>query len=221
MLVNTAHVGTEKTHLALEKQQFADLRHARGKLRAAHARMQEGGMNRIQDRIQHLQPVAAVIGTVRLQYLAFDLERIVNRKFRYLFDRPEIGKDQSTIFLHRVGPEAGFALDQLLNIFRLSRNLDNAAIDIEQPAVITAANSVFFADAELHRRAPVRTLLVHQAVAPGFITKQDQFLTEHPDEFRHIGDLARQRDRLPVAAQVFTAIAATRSSSLSPRCATP
>jgi len=39
-----------------------------------------------------------------------------------------------------------------------------------------------------------------------------QFLAEHPDQFRHIAYLARQRDRLPITAQVFTAAATGRGS---------
>jgi hypothetical protein len=51
----------------------------------------------------------------------------------------------------------------------------------------------------------MRALLVHQAVTPRLVAKQDKLLAEHFDQLRHIFHFAGQRDRLPVTAQVFTA----------------
>jgi hypothetical protein len=45
---------------------------------------------------------------------------------------------------------------------------------------------------------------VDQAIATGAIAKQHQFLAEHMNQLRHISDLTRQCDRLPVAPQVFS-----------------
>ena len=56
----------------------------------------------------------------------------------------------------------------------------------------------------------MRALPVHQAVAPGAVTKQHQVLAKDLYQSRYIGDLTRQRDRLPVTAQVFAAGAAGR-----------
>ncbi len=93
--------------------------------------MQKTGMDRIENRVQHLQPVALVVGSIWHQRLTFDFERIVNRKLGHIFDRPQVGKYQSAVFLYRVGTERGLVLDQVGNLLRLAGYLENAAIDIE------------------------------------------------------------------------------------------
>jgi hypothetical protein len=83
MFVDAPHIGTKEAHLAFIEQQFTQLTHAFRELRTTHARVQKTGMDRIEYRIQYLQPVAVVIGPVGHQGLTLDFERVIHREFRH------------------------------------------------------------------------------------------------------------------------------------------
>src|SRR5262245_43303764 len=86
--------------------------------------------------------------------------------------------------LVRLGPHTG-------GIFCLVRQvglIEAIAVDVELPAVISAADSVILIAAEKQRRQAVRAAMIHDADTAGRVAERDQLLTEqHQTHLRAVG----------------------------------
>src|SRR5262249_60854603 len=66
--------------------------------------------------------------------------------------------------------------------------IEAIAVDVELPAVISAAESVILIAAEKHRRQAVREAMIHDADTAGRVAERDQLLTEqHQTHLRAVG----------------------------------
>ena len=86
---------------------------------------------------------------------------------------------------------------------RLGRHVDAVAGDVELPAVVDAAQALFFVAAEEHRGAAVRAGVLHQADRAGRRAEGDQVLAQQLDaQRRAVGrrQLVRADRRHPVLA---------------------
>jgi hypothetical protein len=60
---------------------------------------------------------------------------------------------------------------------RLAGSLENAAIHVEQPAVITAPDPSFGNQAELQRGSPVRTMQLQESNGAPEVAEHDEILS--------------------------------------------
>jgi hypothetical protein len=87
----------------------------------------------------------------------------------------------------------------------LAGRLEDASVDVEEPAVIAAADAALGDDAVLERRAAMGAVLVQEADVPREVAEDHQILAQDPDCQRQIGQLRCHRDRMPEAAHVLAA----------------
>src|SRR5262249_4182808 len=79
------------------------------------------------------------------------------------------------------------------------------AVDVVHPAVIAAAQTALERDPELERRPAMRAVQVQHADAAAAIAKDHEILTQNAHSQRRRHEIARERDRLPEAAQILAA----------------
>src|SRR5882757_6034115 len=160
--------------------------------------------------LEMLQPVArrdddaaaADRGIVGLDELArpHHLEALVARQHRLLLGWAEIGEDQAVALLDRI---AGLAHALALRAGRvgLAGHLQAVAFDVEQPAVIAAADAALLDLAVVQSRAAMAAARIDQARSPLPVTEQDQLLAQHLHRPRHRTCIGAHAHRMPVAAQ--------------------
>src|ERR687892_234044 len=97
----------------------------------------------------------------------------------------------------------------------LGRLLETSSVAIVFPAVIRAANAFLIDASKSERGASMRTMLADKTVPTLFIPVDNQFFAEKLDRLDRflIGQLSGRRDRVPVAAQQFSARRAAPDSS--------
>src|SRR6202011_5648485 len=88
---------------------------------------------------------------------------------------------------------------------RLARRVDDRAVHIVVPAVIAAAYAALGDAAEFERGAAMAAMAVKNADPAAAVAKDDELLAEYVDGERHIGELAGEGDRLPIAPHHLTA----------------
>ena len=169
--------------------------------------MEKRRVHRVDDRIQHLQPVAGETADIGHHRHARDLVGVVDREWRNLRERTHVGEDQALVFAHRIGAlaQARARLLGALAVRRLARRLEDAAVHVEQPAVVAAADAALLADAVFERGLAVAAIEVKEPVAPGLVAEEDEILAHHPDPLRQIGNLGGDRDGMPEATQILAA----------------
>src|ERR1044071_8114107 len=99
-------------------------------------------------------------------------------------------------------------------VFRLSRLLQTTAAPIVQPAVIAAANAVFFHAPKLERCATMRAVKIKKT-EPFGVAEKNEFLSQQSD-FRRCSlrlHFFGKAYRPPVAAQHFAGRRTGRDSS--------
>ena len=122
--------------------------------------------------LEMLQPVAGrnddaaaadrrIVGLDELA-LAHHFQALVARQHRLLLGRAEIGEDQAVTLLDRI-PGLAHALALRARRVGLARHLQAMAFDVEQPAVIAAADAALFDLAVVQRGAAMRAARHHQA----------------------------------------------------------
>jgi hypothetical protein len=163
----------------------------------------------VQHVLEMLEPVAgrdgvaaaADAGVVGVQEFALveDFQAFVARQHRFLLGRPHVGEDQAVLFAHRV-PGLTHTVAEAATL-RFAGLLQAAAFDVEQPAVVAAADAALLDLAVVERGPAMRAARVHQPRPAGLVTEQDQVLAQDPHFARHLRGVRRQPDRVPVAAQ--------------------
>ena len=204
VIANPPRGGAEEAgFLAFVKLDFTKLAEPVGKLVA----VQKRGMHRVNDGVQHLNPVAVKSHYVGRHHHIRQLKGVVHRKRRQRFGRAAVRKDQALVLAHRIGAEA-FAPPDFFGrrrAFGFARNFEYGAVYVKQPAVITTADSPRFAVAEFQRGAPVRAFFMHQPDAPAEVAEQYQFLPQDADQFGPLAQFAGDKYRVPVTPQVLAA----------------
>src|SRR5262249_38660815 len=84
---------------------------------------------------------------------------------------------------------------------RLARLLQAAAFNVEQPAMVAAADAALLDLAVVERRAAMAAARIDQARPAGAVAEQDQLLAEHLDGARRGSGVGRHAHGMPVAAQ--------------------
>src|SRR5439155_23953852 len=116
---------------------------------------------------------------------------------------PLIGKDQPGVIVHGIGAVAEPVLQGAAG--RLAGGLEDRAADIEEPAVIAAADALVADQAELERGAAMRAMQFEETDGAGFVAERDEVLTENAQPPRDLAQFAGEDDRLPKAPQIFAA----------------
>src|SRR5262249_13136743 len=104
-----------------------------------------------------LKPVALPHGRgAGVKLVTWQLKGIQKREDRPPFRGSHVGKDQPAVFVQRVSAMKEPVLKRAVSGF--SRCLKDCAIDIEQPTVIAASDTLFADQPKLKRGAPVRAV---------------------------------------------------------------
>src|ERR1700749_1202006 len=82
--------------------------------------------------------------------------------------------------------------------------LQAVTLGVEFPAVIAAADAVFFDLAVIERRAAMAATRVQQACTSPAVPEKNQILAQHAHLLRHGRHRVRYANRMPVTAQILT-----------------
>ena len=145
-------------------------------------------------------PIERVVGLDELAVVHL-FQAFVARQHRLLLGWSHIGEDQPVELLYRVPGLAHLVLE--LAAVGLAGLFEAAALGVELPAVIAAADAVLLDLAIIERGAAVAAAGVEQAGAAMPVAEQDEILTERADFSGNIGGVARKADRVPIAPQQF------------------
>ena len=95
--------------------------------------------------VVHLQPVAWHVEQIGDHFVAGQLECVADRKLGLKLRRTHIGEHDALVFEGRVGAMTKRVADWA--VIGLARRLQDRTVDVEQPAMITAADAMFGDDA--------------------------------------------------------------------------
>ena len=121
------------------------------------------------------------------------------RHRRWGLPRPHVGPDDPSAVDAGIGGGTDAGLE--VGVLRLVRHIEAAALGVELPAVVDAAQTTFFVSPEEQRCAAVRTEVGHQADLAGAVPEADQLLAEqhHPHGVAvWLGELGREHRGDPV-----------------------
>src|SRR5215831_11786748 len=114
--------------------------------------MEEGEMRRVHTVFLHLQPVARPdIARTGHELVSRQIISIKDGEGRLLVRRPYVGEHQPTILVDRIGTMIEAVFQRALRW--LSRRLEDLAVNIKEPAVITAPNPLLGDQTKLQRGA--------------------------------------------------------------------
>ena len=137
-----------------------------GELVAARDGVQERGVDRVHAVVLDLQPVAGKHELARrLEREARQVERVIERKRRPAIRRTHVGEDEAGELMRRVRALAEPVPERARRW--LARRLEDPAVHVEHPSVITAADAALADQAELERGPPVRAVSLEQARPAG------------------------------------------------------
>ena len=141
--------------------------------------MQESVVHRIRAIFDNLHPVARHAHPKGHHLVVlWVIHAIVGWEFRQVVNGPHVGKDQTLPLTNWIG-----ALREIVFSFArfwLRWSVQNGAIDIKVPTVITTANASLSNNAKLKRRAAVHTVAVQEPKPRGLVTKNHQILAKQP-----------------------------------------
>jgi hypothetical protein len=171
--------------------------------------VQDDDMIGIDDILEMLQPVAghdlrasaadaAVVGIDEFARVE-DFQALVARQHRLLPGWAHISEDQPIKFLHGIPRLAHAVAEQAA--FGFAGLLQAATFDVEQPAMIAAADAALLDLAVIERGAAMRAAGLYQSRAAGLVAKQDQVFPEHTDLAWRLRGMRAQSDGMPIAAQ--------------------
>ncbi len=149
------------------------------------------------------------------------LDEIVARQHRHSIERSHVREDQTAVFPTGIPGLPDAILVGAVG--RLARLIETSAFDIEQPAVIAAANAALFGSAVVERRSAVAAMLVEEPGTTLAIAKQNQILAEHSNALRQLAERG-QSDGLPESPKELAASRAgtdLRHLCIVGRCRTP
>jgi hypothetical protein len=167
--------------------------------------VQEGEVRGVERAFHRLRPVALLqpltdVAVRRRQH--GDLE--LRQRLRHALARAEVCPDQLARLARRIGLDGNLAVVRRAR--RHIRHLDAAAFHVVFPAVVDAPDAALLVPAVEQIGAAVRTRGLDQADAPLRVAECQELLAEDFRPQRRavgLGQLARERDRKPVATQVF------------------
>src|SRR4029077_984598 len=113
----------------------------------------------------------------------------------------EVREDEPTELVDRIGALPHALAEPAPR--RVPRLLEPAAVDVEDPAVIAAAEAALERDGELERRAAMRAVEMEHADARAAVAEDHQILAEDAHAPRRPVEVARERDRLPSSRPEF------------------
>ena len=92
-----------------------------------------------------------------------------------------------------------------LRVGRLARGLEDPAVDVEQPAVIAAANAALADDPVFERSPAMAAMPVQHADASRPVAEHDEVFAHDPRRAGQVREVAGQRHGVPELAQVLPA----------------
>ena len=163
--------------------------------------VQEHGVERIHGIFLRVQPVALVRKGEGDEPDARHLEEIEVWLVRDQVGRAHVGPDHAVDLGRRIGTVKETVLQS--RIGRFARCFQDGAVDVEQPAVIAAADAPLGDDAVLQRGAPMAAVPVHDAGPPRLVPEGDEVLAERLHRLGQVGEMIRQADGQPEASEVL------------------
>ena len=141
---------------------------------------------------------ARVVGIDELSVVE-DLQRVIARQDGLPLGRAHVGEEQTVALLHRI-PRLAHEV-AVAPAVRFARLLQAVSLDVEQPAVIAAAEPALLDLAVVERGPAVRAACVDEPGAARPVAEEDQVLAEDPYRPGRGPGVSDQTDRVPVAAQ--------------------
>ncbi len=169
------------------------------------ATVQERDVARIDAAFQRLQPVAFLAALGGEALAGRHGGKLPFRQRRLQFGRAHVDPDHTAALDQRVGLELDFVAIAALT--RLRRDIDALAVNVVFPAVVRAADAVFFIAAKPQRHAAVGTKLVDHAQPALRVAEREQALRQQLQPDRRtvgLGQLLGQQRGQPVAAKQLT-----------------
>ncbi len=195
--VDHARLGAEPVELGHDAE-------GGGELVAARQRVQERGVHRVHAVVLHLQPVARQreLGR-RHQGVPRHVEGIVEWKRGPSIGRAQVREHEAAELVGRIGALPHALAEPAAR--GLARRLQAPPVDVEDPAVVAAAQPALERDAELERGPAVRAVQMQDAGARAPVAEDHQVLAEDAHAARWPVEIARERDRLPESPEIFAA----------------
>jgi len=117
--------------------------------------------------------------------------------------RPHIGEDQPPVLIHRICAVKETVLERAVS--RLAGRLEDPTVDVEEPAVIAAADSVLADQTEFERGAAVWAVQFKETDGAVLVAECDEILAQDAQPFWQIAQILGEDHRLPEAPQILAA----------------
>lgn len=127
-------------------------------MRPRHPRVEKHAVERIHRVLGDLQPIAGIVNGVGNEVVIGQLEGIQYGEVGLVLGRPEIGEDQAFVFKCRVSAVTESVPNR--TVLGLARCLEDAAVNVVEPAVVAAADTTLGENAVFERSAPMTAVLV-------------------------------------------------------------
>ena len=176
-----------------------------GELHTRDAGVEKYRVHRVHHVLVQLQPVARMPEREGDQAVVGLLVGVEVRERRNAPRRSQVREDETAELSCRVRALRDGVPDRAL--VRLARGLEDHPVDVEQPAVVAAADPALRDDAELERRSAVAAVPVQDPDPALQIAEHDEVLAQDAHRERYVAELRGERHRLPVTAKQL----ATRS----------
>ena len=147
-------------------------------------------MDRVHDVVMDLKPVAREPESVGHHAVVGLIVSVVDGKLGLFVRWSEVGEYKPLVFERRISTVTQGVLE--LAVGRLTRGLEDAAIGIKQPAVVTAAQAAFRNDAVLERCAAMAAMPVENTDVRRFVPEGHEILAQDANGKGQIGKLLRQ-----------------------------
>src|SRR5262245_26881391 len=140
-------------------------------------------MGRVHTVFLDLKPVALPESRGASEELvAWQVKGIQKWEHWSLFRRSHVGEDQPGMFVHRIGAMKEAVLQSAVG--GLAWRFEDCAVDVEQPAVIAASDTLLADQAELQRGAPMRTVQFQQSNRTPLVAERHEIFAENPNPAR-------------------------------------
>src|SRR5262249_60722279 len=134
---------------------------------------------RIHAVVLDLQPLPRPDGAwARGELVARQVIGVEDREIGLRVRRSHIGEHQPVVLVHRIGAVKQPVLKGAVG--RLTRGLEDRSVDVEEPAVIAAADPFLANQAEFERGAAMRAMQFEEASGIAFVAERDQILSQNP-----------------------------------------
>src|SRR5215471_6985387 len=147
--------------------------------------MEKGKMRRVHAVLLDLHPIAVPEGRrARHHPVTRQVKGVEYRKLRLLIRWSHIGKNQPPVFVDRICAMKEPILQ--CAVLRLSRGFEDRAVDIKEPAVITAPNALLADEAEFERCAAMRAMELQQSKRAAAIAERNEVLAQYTQAARQV-----------------------------------